>query len=375
MASIYKRKEPDRKSPFIVRYKDPITNLWKSEAWSTAVEAEESHQKWTLIETYRKNNNPAWKSLYQKADVIVTIQDVFDAFDENVLEAKLNQLTVNKYHNVMDSALEVFSSDTPVESIRGIKRDGKLGWEIYKAHRDQSFTRNGINSYLRDLRHIFMWALTNGGPQGRGMVSFEIITKSDKYNDSELPDTDFKIWEDQEIISLFNHPDLSDFHLDFLTIYTYTGARATELLGYNYLNRKKELQWHHIDFAERTISLLPKRTKSRKLAKQHPIVMEILRKWKDEGKERPLPFGYGKLRGIITEINELTGIKFTCHDLRRLKAQLAEEENGDIQLAGYAIGDSTKSVVSKHYAPVSHTTMDKINNSVDSAFNRKVGVA
>ena len=105
MASIYKRKEPDRKSPFIVRYKDPITNLWKSEAWSTAVEAEESHQKWTLIETYRKNNNPAWKSLYQKADVIVTIQDVFDAFDENVLEAKLNQLTVNKYHNVMDSAL------------------------------------------------------------------------------------------------------------------------------------------------------------------------------------------------------------------------------------------------------------------------------
>jgi hypothetical protein len=58
-----------------------------------------------------------------------------------------------------------------------------------------------------------------------------------------------------------------------------------------------------------------------------------------------------------------------------LKAQLAEEENGDIQLAGYAIGDTTSSVVSKHYAPVSHATMDKINDSIDSAFNRKMGVA
>jgi len=54
---------------------------------------------------------------------------------------------------------------------------------------------------------------------------------------------------------------------------------------------------------------------------------------------------------------------------------LAEEENGDIQLAGYAIGDTTKSVVKNNYAPVSHTTMDRINNSVDDAFNRKMGVA
>ena len=87
-----------------------------------------------------------------------------------------------------------------------------------------------------------------------------------------------------------------------------------------------------------------------------------------------MPFAYKKLCRIFHNINSITGIKFTCHDLRRLKAQLAEEENGDIQLAGYAIGDTTQSVVSKHYAPVSHTTMDKINDSVDSAFNRKMGV-
>ena len=193
----------------------------------------------------------------------------------------------------MKRALEVFPPETPVESIRGMYRDMKTGrkqgWEIYKAYRDHFCTRNGINSYLRDLRCIFMWALTNGGAQGRGMVNFEVVTKSDKYNASETPDSEFKIWEDQEILTLFNHPSLNEFQHDLLRLYLYTGARATELVGFNYLNRDKELQWHHIDFSERTISVLPKRKKSRKLAKQHPVVMDILRKWKDEGKERPLP--------------------------------------------------------------------------------------
>jgi integrase len=207
------------------------------------------------------------------------------------------------------------------------------------------------------------------------MVNFEVVTKNDKYNASELNEVVYKVWTDEEILTLFNHANLSEFQKDLLTVYTYTGARATELLGYNYKRRDKVLEWHHVDFNERTISLLPKRKYSRKLAKQHPIVMDILRKWKEEGKEKPLPFGYKKLRGIIADINDSTGIQFTCHDLRRLKAQLAEEENGDIQLAGYAIGDTTSSVVSKHYAPVSHATMDKINDSIDSAFNRKMGVA
>ena len=176
-------------------------------------------------------------------------------------------------------------------------------------------------------------------------------------------------------MTLFTHPGLTEFHRDLLTVYTYTGARAVELLGYNYNDRNKELKWHHVDFDKRTINLLPKRKKSRKLAKQHPIVMMVLKKWKEDGHEMPLPFAYGKLRSIIADINTITNIDFTCHDLRRLKAQMAEEENGDMQLAGYAIGDTTRSVVVNSYAPVSHSTMDKINDSVNNAINRKMGVA
>jgi integrase len=378
MASQYQRNDR-KKNKYVVRYKDPVSGSWKSESYSTQGKADEAEQKWNLIETWRKNGNPQWKSLYHQVDEVITIQDVFDAYEHNVLANKTNELTCIRYKSVMKSALEVFPPETPVESIRGMYRDMKTGrkqgWEIYKAYRDHFCTRNGINSYLRDLRCIFMWALTNGGAQGRGMVHFEVVTKNDKYSPSEVEDIQIKIWQDEEIMTLFNHPSISEFQHDLLTVYLYTGARAKELLGFNYRNRKKELQWHHIDFNERTISLLPKRKKSRKLAKQHPIVMDILRKWKNEGKEKPLPFAYKKLCRIFHDINSVTGIKFTCHDLRRLKAQLAEEENGDIQLAGYAIGDTTQSVVSKHYAPVSHTTMDKINDSVDNAFNRKMGVA
>lgn len=375
MASINKRSEKNAKKPYVLSYLDPVKGKWQKATFVNENDANEELRRWENIAHYHKTNNPIWNAMYYEADAAVTIQDVFDAYTTNVLDKKLNQLTSTRYTSVMNSVAPVFPLDTPIDNIRGTKRDGLLGWEIYKAHRYKTCKRNGINSYLRDLRNIFMWATTNGGSQGRGMVNYEVITKTDRYNASEVEDLEFKIWEDHEILSLFNHPKLSEFQRDLLTLYTYTGARAKELIGFNYRNRKKELEWHHVDFNERTISLLPKRKKSRKLAKQHPIVMAILKKWKDEGKEKPLPFAYKKLRRIIADISDIANIDFTCHDLRRLKAQLAEEENGDIQLAGYAIGDSTKSVVSKHYAPVSHATMDKINDSIDSAFNRKMGVA
>ena len=375
MASINIRSEKNAKKPYVLSYFDPVKGKWQKATFQHEHDANEELRRWENIAHYHKTNNPIWHAMYFQTEETVTIQNVFDAFTANVLDKKTNMDTVEKYENVMNSVKPIFPLDTPVDNIRSMKENGLLGWEIYKSKRNETCTRNGINSYLRDLRHIFNWARVNGGSQGRGMVNFEVVTKNDKYNASEVNQVVFKVWTDEEILTLFNHADLSEFQKDLLTLYTYTGARATELLGYNYKRRDKVLEWHHVDFNERTISLLPKRKYSRKLAKQHPIVMDILRKWKEEGKEKPLPFGYKKLRGIIADINDITGIQFTCHDLRRLKAQLAEEENGDIQLAGYAIGDSTKSVVSKHYAPVSHATMDKLNDSIDNAFNRKMGVA
>ena len=49
--------------------------------------------------------------------------------------------------------------------------------------------------------------------------------------------------------------------------------------------------------------------------------MAILKKWQDRGDKRPLNFAYDTIRGVIKRVNLATGIKFTCHDLRRLNAQ------------------------------------------------------
>jgi integrase len=136
------------------------------------------------------------------------------------------------------------------------------------------------------------------------------------------------------------------------------------------LNRKKELHWHGVDFTERKILTLTKGKKSFESKRQHPRVMQILAKWKAQGFEAPLPFAYGKLRQYVNTMNEILGIEFTAHDLRRLKSQMSEAELNDIAYAAAAIGDTSTGMVSKHYAPQSDATMDKINNAVSDRLNR-----
>ena len=58
-------------------------------------------------------------------------------------------------------------------------------------------------------------------------------------------------------------------------------------------------------------------------------------------------------------MNKKTQIAFTCHDLRRLKAQLARRNESNAGAAGIAIGDSTESVVTTHYAPDTIETQRK----------------
>ena len=64
---------------------------------------------------------------------------------------------------------------------------------------------------------------------------------------------------------------------------------------------------------------------------------------------------------------------FTCHDLRRLKAQLAEVEFNDTKAAAAAIGDKTDAVVTTHYASTSLATQVMIDDRIDSRFNHIMG--
>ena len=68
-------------------------------------------------------------------------------------------------------------------------------------------------------------------------------------------------------------------------------------------------------------------------------------------------------------VSKKTHIAFTCHDLRRLKAQLARRDESNVAAAGIAIGDSTNSVVTTHYAPDTVETQRMVNEQIRATFN------
>jgi integrase len=317
----------------------------------------------------KKTGSEEWKQVYNDQSKAVTIGEIFTDFTNNVLANKLNILTEKRYKSVMRACLKVFLEDTPANSIRTMKRymvpgGEKKGWEIFKAH-NYLLSRRTVNSYFRDLRHIFNWA------KATAMIRDEVITKHDRYSESEMHPLDKKVWTRDEMVILLNHSGLSEYMKDLMKVFILTGCRVSELLGFNYLNRAKEFKWHHVDFKRSIISIMPKQKRYRVERRVHSSVMAIFKKWLKQGFKQPLDFGYDKIgRDIVPMINEITGIKFTMHDLRRLNAQLARPSLG-IEGAAKSIGDSSLDVVDKHYAGISNAEMDQINDVVYEELNMK----
>ena len=69
-------------------------------------------------------------------------------------------------------------------------------------------------------------------------------------------------------------------------------------------------------------------------------------------------------------LNKKTKIAFTCHDLRRMKAQVLRNETHDLPQASRSIGDKSDAVVDNHYAGISIAEQRATNNQVhDSLAN------
>jgi len=342
MATIRKRKSTDS---FRVKYKHPETLTWKTEYHKNKDEAEVAKAKYDYIEMCLKTGSLDWKRVYYGYET-KTVQECFDFYQEQVLDDKLNRLTEARYHTSMHSFLKVFPGETRVAEIRAMKRKiygrEKTGIAIWKAS-FPDHSRRTINSNIRDCRRIFEYC------RQEDFIKDEVIRKNDKYANDALPALDKKVWKQQELYMLDNHPGISEFDREVIQIYYMTGCRAKELVGFNYLNRDKELYWHHVDFSDNTIMVLRKRGKVRTEVVACDEVMAILKKWQDRGDERPLNFGYDIIRDVIARVSLATGIKFTCHDLRRLNGQLVRPELG-LQGAATSLGNSSLEVVDKHYA-------------------------
>ena len=68
-------------------------------------------------------------------------------------------------------------------------------------------------------------------------------------------------------------------------------------------------------------------------------------------------------------MNKKTQIAFTCHDLRRLKAQLARRNETGCSSCWNSNWRSTESVVTTHYAPDTIETQRIVSEQIDAKYN------
>ena len=174
-------------------------------------------------------------------------------------------------------------------------------------------------------------------------------------------------WIRNEIVDAFRRA-IRAGTIDYNILKTYDFQQfAIEVERY----RNKELKWHHVDLKKGEIMLWVGKQGSsarRKRAPLHPEVVKIFAKWKDvDNFERPIPHAYRWLWNKMNEVKQITGLNFTNHDLRRLKAQLTEKKTHDAKAAAYSIGDKSVEMVKGHYAPTSMSTLRHLN---DEAFSQ-----
>ncbi len=364
MASLNKHR-----NNYKVAYRDPRDNKRKQKYFKTKEQAVIVLGHWQQVELYAKNDMN-WRALLYNERPQKTLDEIFSSFTNNVLSTLTNVDTIAKYQVVINSCKKVFPGNTIASEVRSMNHnvDGVVvnGWTIYKHIMEIQYkrSRRGIDSYMRDLLRIFNWAYEEE------LIDKRIMRKSDRYKKHELAPLQYKIWSDLEIEQLFNHPKLSDFQKDIMWIFAITGVRANEIIGHNTRKQYKELHWHHIDFLNHKMFLLQKRRQIRETVDVHPSAIAIFKKWFRTGSDRPLDMNYKALNKIIKEISALVGISFTCHDLRRMKAQLVRKHTKDLVKASHSIGDTSIQVVDAHYAGVTVEEQREVNiNAYDSLMN------
>lgn len=342
-------KKQSKRKLYRVSYKHPVTGH-DSDYFDTKEAAAIALAHWQKIELLVKMELD-WESELHKDEKPITVQEIIDLHKNNVLANKDNIKTTRTTVTIYNSLLRVFPGDTIVQNIRTMTReiDGVkvAGWQIYKRHEEVILgrSRNGIDSYMNKMQIIFNWAYD------QDYILKPVMKKSDRYKLDEKPAVQFKTWTNVEIQALFKHDGLDQYQRDLILLFCLTGLRANELVGYNPSQEYKELHWKHIDFDNKAMNIQQKSKKRiRETIDVHDDVIAILRKWKDRGYARPLDYSYETLNRKRLEINEITGIEFTCHDLRRMKSQIARKEYHNIKDAAKAIGDKSTQVIVNHYA-------------------------
>lgn len=225
------------------------------------------------------------------------------------------------------TCIEVYLKDWMHKSMLDITRD--MVESKHKEISEKSEAR--ANLAMRFLRALFNFAAEYRDGKGRVIIidnpvrrlSAKKIWNRVKLRSNYIQPHQLKVWWDA-VWSLKNDPARGSTQdresvRDYLLVLLFTGLRREEALS---------LTWDNIDFESKTLKVID--TKNR-LDHELPLsdfLYELFQRRKHESKSNWVFPGSGKLgriidpRKLMQKVEELSGVTFTSHDLRRSFASI-----------------------------------------------------
>jgi len=142
-----------------------------------------------------------------------------------------------------------------------------------------------------------------------------------------------------------------------IELYLLTGARARELL-------KEQFTWKdcHKDFI--TLGSGNKQHKVQLSAK----ASNILQSWKH--RDYPIPYTYTYIKNHINRASKKSGIKFTCHDLRRAAGAILLRNGSSIYEVSKFLGHSSIRVTEVWYVDLLKDDYINLSKLLESGLDR-----
>ncbi len=325
-------------------YIHPTSGKRKRPSFDNKKDAETMKDKITLINDMRKNGfRDMFIDTVMGYNDINTLDELWNWYSKN-MTGNLDFKTIKRYKNVIDSFFSVFGKDANVTGLRKFDINGLMGINIYKQYRlNQGMSKHTINSELSMMKVMCNAALEED------MIDINPIHKKDSFK--KLTKKPKKIWNlPIELKTLMSNPCLTEFHRDLVTLYIVTGARRAEFVGIISRQPYKEFHWEHVLWDQNAVMVWRKKAIDRTRVPMPKTAMDILKKWYSQGKLSPIPHNGNYVWRKMKEISQITGISFSCHDLRRLSGQILVKDSKSKELAQEFYGHSDMSVTEDSYA-------------------------
>ena len=307
-------------------------------------DAEEKRSKLESLEMCRETGIP----VDVKDPNSVTVQYVFDSFLNHYLnlcsQKKRSYKSLKRHEFSLKKFLEVFPGTTPIASLIVAVVDGVVHNPMQKFNDHYDYhSPSGINNNLQGISSAFNWAKRNKIISATPVAVREVVKKKKVH-----------ILTDEEIRTIM-HTEIDQDTKNLFMLYLSTGARKIEIL-------KDNFTWDDVDWEKKEITILRKNDERHTIV-VNDMVLSILAGYKH--RSHPIPFGASYVDKRIVELRELSGIYFTCHDIRRAAGALLVRSGVRLAKVSKWMNHKDIKITYDHYYDIIDTERENIANKLE----------